>query len=218
MILPKPVQWHGEHVMSDEKYHGAEFAEYLSASRLKKLIGLSPLHASGVDAEPTNDSALVTGSAFHTLALRPADFAAEFVVAPAVDRRTKVGKAEWGAAEADAAASGRTLLKADEHATAAAIADAVRGNRDAVGLLEQCDRIERAYFALVDGVPAKAKPDAWVPGGPMIDLKSLGFRATDHKVASTAVENGWAIQAAWYGSSSRPAGFSRPDQVWFIVA
>ena len=77
------------------------FAEYceipaINNSILARLISKSPLHAKYMrDGDREDTPALSFGRAFHSAVLEPDVFKQEYAVAPKVDRRTKVGKADW---------------------------------------------------------------------------------------------------------------------------
>lgn len=67
----------------------------VSSTDLKK-IAKSPAHYKHWKENPTEDTpALLFGRACHKYMLEKEEFFDEFAVAPAIDRRTKEGKAEW---------------------------------------------------------------------------------------------------------------------------
>ena len=84
----------------------------LNYSGAKELLK-SPAHYQTWLAAPQKESAaLRVGSAVHAAVLEPGHYAADFAVAPDVDRRTKEGKEKW--AEFQTLHAGKTILTTDE--------------------------------------------------------------------------------------------------------
>ena len=74
------------------------------------------------DTEPT--PALQFGAMVHKLLLEPKTFGDEYVIAPTVDRRTKVGKAQWD--EFVESNAGKTVVSVTDYAMAAEMVEKVR--------------------------------------------------------------------------------------------
>lgn len=94
-------------------YPGIDFAEYTrwdacNHSKLKNMR-LTPAHARWLELHPAESTRQQDlGHIVHQALLEPERFEELFLVAPDVDRRTKVGKAEWAAFEERA--QGRTIV------------------------------------------------------------------------------------------------------------
>jgi len=95
-----------------EAYHSSD---RISRGQLWTLHSKSPAHLlSELEAPSRETRAMARGAAMHLALLEPERFLASYVWPDfKVDRRTKVGKAEWEAFEADANAAGKTILGYD---------------------------------------------------------------------------------------------------------
>jgi hypothetical protein len=108
-------------------------------------------------SEPT--PAMLLGSATHTRILEPHLYAAEYIVAPAVDRRTKAGKEAWE--QFQAAANGKAVLTTEQDAQIEAMARAVQDHPAAALVLSQPGVCEASYFWTDEatGEQCKVRPD-----------------------------------------------------------
>ncbi len=184
-------------------------------------IARSPLHywaryldPNRVEPEPT--PAMRLGTAVHTLTLEQDTFAERYVVAPNVDRRTKAGKEEWAAFEAEAA--GRELISADDRATISRMAEAVWTHPAAGALLKLKGKAEQSFLWTDEatGLECKCRPD-WLTddGSLIVDLKTTedaspaGFRKS---IANFR----YHVQAAWYLHGLEQATVRRPEGFIFI--
>lgn len=195
----------------------AEYAALpgLRASYVKTLDASTPAHLAARMAAPDADTdALRIGRALHCRILRPDDYAAEFIVSPKFDRRTKDGKAE---AEAFAAAAGvRTVVTQDEQSQIDMMADAVRAHPSASALLEIAELRETVAVGQIDGVRCKARIDA-IGNGVLIDLKSC-VSAAPRAFARAVCEYGYDLQMAFYAELARQAdGYDAPESVAIIA-
>ena len=78
-----------------------------------KHVAKSPAHFRyWKDHQQEDTPALLFGRAVHKYALEKDDFFSEFAVAPNIDRRTKAGKEEYAAFEADCV--GKDIISADD--------------------------------------------------------------------------------------------------------
>lgn len=201
-------------------FHPMTESEYaalpgLRASYVKTLDASTPAHLAARMAAPDADTdALRIGRAIHCRVLRPDDYAAEFIVSPKFDRRTKDGKAE---AEAFAAAAGgRTVVTQDEQSQIDMMADAVRAHPSAGKLLAMCDMRERVVTGAIDGVRCKARIDA-IGNGVLVDLKSC-VSASPRAFARAVCEFGYDLQMAFYSELARQAdGYDPPQSVGIIA-
>lgn len=148
-------------------------------------------------------AAMILGSAVHCLALERKSFNDRFAVAPECDKRTTVGKERWGAFVAESA--GKTVLPSDgEYGfhKAAAMAEALRGNREFRYLLDKALTVEQPYrwrWGLGDGdtVLCRGKPDIVTTTGVIVDIKTTSDVTTDSWVRD-AWKYGYHRQAAFY--------------------
>jgi hypothetical protein len=129
-------------------FRGLTFSQYcalpgVNHSTLER-VRRSPAHAREWTLHPPEPTAaLALGHAFHVRLLEPERYALEYVVAPEVDRRTKVGRATW--AEWETANAGRFLLKAEEAAAYERMAEAVLEHQAAAELLSGRGAAELAF-------------------------------------------------------------------------
>lgn len=185
--------------MTNDAYHANDA---ISASGLK-LIGRSPLHywAAYIDPnrEPREETpALRLGTAIHAAILEPLRYAAEYAVAPQVDRRTKDGKETWAAFVEECEAKGRTVISAEDHATCMSISE--RLNRHpAASVLFRSGVAETSMF-WVDPeteVVCKCRPDWLIKGVACVDVKST-TDASASQFARSVWNYEYHMAAAWY--------------------
>ena len=146
----------------------------------------SPLHyRTAADAPPTPPTpARLLGQAVHALVLEGETiYQARFAVAPeGINRKTKLGKETWAAFEAEAEATGRAVLTADQGAAVLGMAEAIGRSRTANKLLARC-AVRESTVIWTDpatGTPCKARPDAMDPAsGLLVDLKSTADATLD---------------------------------------
>jgi hypothetical protein len=203
-----------------------ENAEYhrhhaVSKSHLDQ-VARSPLHywARYVDPnriEPQPTPAMRLGTAVHTLTLEQDTWDSRYITAPALDRRTKEGKARW--AEFEAEAGGRELISAEDRAVVSRMAEAVWTHPAAALLLKQLPGKAETTWMWIDdatNLDCKCRPD-WLTDDRslIIDLKTTedaspaGFRKS--------IGN-WRyhVQASWYLDGIERTTGTRPDQFIFI--
>jgi hypothetical protein len=129
-------------------FRGLSFSQYcalpgVNHSTLER-VRRSPAHAREQALHPSEPTAaLALGHAFHVRLLEPERYQLEYVVAPVVDRRTKVGRATW--AEWEAENRGRFLLKAEEARQYDRMAEAVLAHPVAGPLLTGRGASELAF-------------------------------------------------------------------------
>ena len=89
----KKIKKPGIYELSNDEYHEQEALNKSGLLQLSK----SPVHFfewyNAPNEEPTN--AMLVGTALHTAVLEPDKYDQSIIIAPNVDKRTKVGKAEW---------------------------------------------------------------------------------------------------------------------------
>lgn len=159
---------------------------------------------------PRPDSpALRLGRAIHCALLEPERWPSAYVVAPDVDRRTKIGKADWAAFQ-EALDPAAELLSADEHALAERCADAIREHPRAVELLTGV-RTEETLTWTDDatGLPCKARLDTITPRY-VLDLKSTR-RESIAQIKRDFASFLYHGQLAWYHDGAIASRLIPPD-------
>ena len=194
-----------------EQYHRIEA---MSASGSKKMLR-SPMHYRLMRTEPSEPTeAMEFGTAVHTGVLEPDLFAGSVVEAPAINRRTKDGKAEYAAFQA--ANAGRIVLSPDEMARARRCVNAIREHPAASKLLAGPE-VEQSLF-WIDArfkVPCKARTDARNHGG-MIDVKTA-IDASPEGFARAAANLLYHVQGAHYVSAAEHVLNESPQFFAFVV-
>jgi hypothetical protein len=151
------------HQMSNEAYHASSA---ISKSGLD-LIARSPAHFRyAAKREPSR--AMVIGTATHAAILEPDRFREDYVILTGVDdRRASAYK------QAVAVRGEEFVLTGPEGDRIVAMAEAVRGNEWARGVLE-IGHAESSIFATdpVTGVRCRIRPDWLTPHGVCLDLKT----------------------------------------------
>ena len=176
--------------ISNEDYHSSD---RLGASKCKTLLDNPYLFLN--PPERVETTAFNLGSAVHSLVLEPHKFESEFVIAPQVDKRTKVGKATW--AEFIEASEGKTVLTADEGDMAREMAQNVLNSRAGV-LLENAQYKEWSAFSEIDGKEVQCRPDAYSESlGIVFDLKTTDD-AKPASFAKSVAKFGYHLQHAFY--------------------
>lgn len=128
--------------LSNDEYHGS--AGY-SSSQVKKLVEQTPAHlrqSFSDHREPTPNMQL--GTAVHSLVLEPEKFDQDMAVAPEVNKRTKAGREEWLAFEAEHA--GKAIITPEQYDTARRMADSVMAQPMAAALLSDVVTESSVYW------------------------------------------------------------------------
>lgn len=193
----------------------------ISKSHLDQ-VARSPLHywaryldPNRVPTEPT--PAMAIGTAVHTHVLELDQWDARYAIAPeSIDRRTKMGKAEWEVFTT--AATGRTVLSRADAELVMRMGHAVYSHPAAAMLLGLPGKTETTHMwdDAATGLQCKCRPD-WLTddGSLIIDLKTTedaspaGFRKS---IANWR----YHVQAAWYLNGIEQATGTRPNQFIFI--
>ena len=193
----------------------------ISKSHLDQ-VARSPLHywaryldPNRVTIEPT--PAMAIGSAVHTHVLELDQWDSRYAMAPeSIDRRTKMGKAEWEVFTT--AATGRTVLSRADAELVMRMGNAVYGHPAAAMLLNMPGKAETTHMwtDAATGLQCKCRPD-WLTddGSLIIDLKTT--EDASPKGFEKSIAN-WRyhVQAAWYLNGIEQATGKRPDQFIFI--
>ena len=203
---------------SNEDYHSK--SQYISSSLLKTIHSKSVTHY--LEADPPTGKALEVGSAFHTLVLEPHLFDKEYMICPKVDRRTKAGKAMFGAKVAEAKDQEKTLIMQEDYDLVKAMADSV-AQTEYQSLLIDAQGSNKEYSIYIENfrIPdldfdfrVRVRPDLYTRkkltigektyDGMCVDLKSC--QSSSPKEFRRAVYNfSWHVQAAYYQDLLRHA-------------
>lgn len=191
--------------LSSQLQFNVPWEEYLalpgcSITRLKELRR-SPMHYRYRLENPKESAPLTFGRAAHCAVLEPERFDADHAVWA---RRTasenlapRNGK-HWDAFRAEHA--GRTIITADEYASAVTLQRAVRGNPDAAKLLETGDAEVTMQWSIM-GHAAKGRLDWLNPtyeGRPaLVGLKSTRD-CRERQFGRQSATLGYHLQWAWY--------------------
>jgi exodeoxyribonuclease VIII len=202
-------------------------ATYHSHSAVSKshldLVAKSPLHywsryldPNRVPQEPT--AAMAIGSAVHTHVLELDQWDAQYVVAPAgIDRRTKVGKAEWEVFQT--AIGTRTVISREDADLVMRIGRSVLSHPAAAYLLGLPGKAETTHMWVdeISGLQCKCRPDWLLDDGSMIvDLKTTED-ASPKEFQRSIAKWRYHVQASWYLDGLQHATGKRPEQFVFIA-
>jgi len=175
--------------MTDYYTHNA-----ISASGLK-LIAKSPAHYHASLTAPVEQTpAMAFGSAVHAAILEPDEFDNRYTVMPeGLTRQSKEGKEVYAAI----IASGRSVISHDDMHRIRDMQAAVNAHPAASFALSQPAFIEQPHLFMLNGVPAKMKPDFIIEGRGIYDLKTT-TDASPAQFQRQIMRLDMAIQAAFY--------------------
>lgn len=187
------------------------------------LVAKSPLHywaryldPNRVPQEPT--AAMAIGSAVHTHVLELDQWDSQYVVAPAgMDRRTKVGKAEWEVFQT--AIGTRTVISREDADLVMRIGRSVLSHSAAAYLLGLPGKAETTHMwhDEISGLQCKCRPDWLLDDSSMIvDLKTTED-ASPKAFQQSIAKWRYHVQAAWYLDGIEKATGKRPEQFIFIA-
>lgn len=193
----------------------------ISKSHLDQ-VARSPLHywaryldPNRVIPEPT--PAMAIGSAVHTHVLELDQWDSHYAIAPeSIDRRTKMGKAEWEVFTT--AATGRTVLSRADADLVMRMGHAVYSHPAAAMLLSLPGKAETTHMwtDVATGLQCKCRPDWLTDDGRLIvDLKTTE-NASAREFARSIAQWRYFLQASWYLDGIEQATGTRPDQFIFI--
>ena len=181
--------------MNDQEYFALDA---INATLLKDIIKQSPVHAQARRArkdEPTPQMKL--GTAVHA-AILDTNWDDAIAVAPAVDRRTKAGKAEYS--EFLETVDNKTIITADQFNLVEQMKIAVFDHPEAKRLLGNCTDSEHVRVFEYGGEKCKAKIDALDDGHTIIDIKTTSD-ASPQAFAKQSANYLYHMQLAWYARS-----------------
>jgi len=193
----------------------------ISKSHLDQ-VARSPLHywAAFLDLarQPREaTAAMAIGSALHTHVLELDQWDARYVTAPdGIDRRTKMGKAEWEVFTT--ASTGRTVLTKADADLVMRMGRAVFGHPAAAMLLGLPGKAETTHMwtDAATGLQCKCRPD-WLTddGRIMVDVKTTE-NASPREFARSIATWRYHVQAAWYLDGIEQSTGTRPEQFLFV--
>ena len=159
------------------------------------------------------------GSAVHTHILELDQWDAQYVVAPAgIDRRTKVGKAEWEVFQT--AIGTRTVISREDADLVMRIGRSVLGHPAAAYLLGLPGKAETTHMWVDEatGLQCKCRPDWLLDDGSMIvDLKTTTEDASPKEFQRSIAKWRYHVQASWYLDGIEKATGNRPHSFVFIA-
>ena len=183
-----------------------------------KLMGICPkAYKWSVDEmladEPT--AAMNFGTAVHWRVLQPERYLAQVAVKPDVDRRTKVGKAEYE--EFLLANPGKVIITAEEAETCQAIARELETLTAAKKFLRPAEyELTLVWRDRETGIYCKARLDCYQEHtGVVTDLKTT-VSALYHRFSKSIFDYGYHQQGAWYLSGLRRLGL--PAKHFLLLA
>lgn len=180
--------------MSNNTYHNSEGISKSGLDLIAKCPALyKDRYIDGNKSEPT--SAMIIGSATHTAVFEPHLFDLEYAVAPAVDKRTKAGKAAFAAFEEES--KGKHVLTADSYANIMAISNAVRTDSRVSQILKYGEAENSIFHEDEDtGELIKVRPD-WMHEDLLVDLKTT-VDASPDGFSKSCFNFRYHVQAAMY--------------------
>lgn len=179
--------------LTNEQYHRAEGLSFSGMKHLMKSVAHYREYLR-TPSEPT--PAMLLGTAVHSAVLEDGIERGVVVGAPAVDRRTKDGKAQWEAFMSEH--RGKIILPWDAFQYAGMISKAVKDHPLAQGLLTG-GKAERSIFWTdpETGILCKCRPDFLRDDGVVIDLK-VTTDASAHAFQRTVGRFRYEVQSALY--------------------
>lgn len=199
--------------MTNADYH-ADTA--ISKSDLD-LIAKSPMHYKHYKNAPKEQTpAMLLGSVTHKLVLEPDKFTDEYAVAPAVDKRTKDGKATWSEFM-EKVTDKHTVIDETLYKQAKEIAESVLNHPVAAKLLHG-GQAEISYFwETSDGIKCKCRLDYL-----RSDIKTIiDFKTTQNsspeEFTKSAYNYRYHVQAAWYMDGLKNCGVDIDNFIFIAV-
>lgn len=196
--------------LSNHDYHSLPS---LSSTGAKLVLEAPAKYAYSREQPKTSTASMQLGTAVHSAVLEDGE---DMEVVEASSWRTAAAKE----ARADAEAAGKVALLPQEAATVNAIRDAVYAHPVAAELLShKHGRVEESYLWTDQetGVDMRARPDLYVPGKAVVDLKTSGTAVDAHSFTNTIARFQYHLQAAWYLNAVYAAHRDPTEFVWIAV-
>lgn len=187
--------------------HGMPFEAYLAVDAISAhglmQIERSPAHFDHTRRQPHAPTpAQALGALTHLAVLEPEEYTRRVRIAPETDRRTKAGKEDYAAFEADVGRiPGAIIATPDHDATARGMREAVMRHPFARALLAD-GHAEVTLRWDLEATACKARPD-WVCVGHevIVDLKTAADASPD-AFAKAAGNWKYHLQCAWYADAA----------------
>ena len=180
----------------DEKLYHDSFG--LNQSRLKKILKSPAHYKHSIEFPEAPTAAMTFGSAVHKMFFEPHQFNDYYSDIGAIDRRTKVGKAQYE----DVMTSGLTPLKSDVLESVKECVESLKANKLAMNLIGARPGVvdvEASAYGYVDNrILSRGRADAihW-ERGLIADLKTTSD-VMPHSFQKHSFNMGYHIQAAYY--------------------
>ena len=206
-------------------YHDIPFDTYAGWPAINHSIlrhfKKTPAHAHWAMTHDEHTDAKELGFLVHLAALEPDLYRKDVVVAPKVDKRTKIGKAEWAAFEREA--GDKHIAKADDAQVAKAILENVGRHAFARELLRSqgAKEVSIVWRDAETGILCKGRLDRITmisDQGVIVDVKTIGKPATTHNFQTSIQMYDYAGQAAFYlqGLATLLADQPIPKFIWVV--
>lgn len=217
-FTPTPGEWIDG--LPNEAYHAAAGH---SSTYLRTALRKSPWYAAEQRRRGHVETASQAfGTMAHTAILEPEALESRYLFAPGIDARTKAGKERLAELEAEAAASGRQLLREEPDAVVQLQKDA-HSHPVVRAVFQREHHVERSLWWKdeASGLLLKARPDLYVPDwsethGLMADLKSSQDCLKPAFQRSVA-RYGYAQQAAQYVAGFEALHGKPCHFAWIVV-
>lgn len=178
--------------MTNEEYHRRD---ELSNTGNNTIIDESPAHFQYYRQNPPEQTAaMITGTVVHTATLEPERFLDTHVAMPECDRRTKAGKEFYEKFIIEN--HGKTVMSAPTYHQVFGMIGSVMAHKSAKAILQK-NHNELSFFAELEGVKCRCRPDILREGRLIADLKTTddaGFRGFQKSFANYKYHR----QAAFY--------------------
>lgn len=208
-------------------YHDIGMAEYNAfpdstrSSLLNLAIQRTPAHARWAQLYPSPETeALRLGTIAHIGILEPDLFLTEYAEGPAVDLRTKMGRALWERALEEH--QGRQVLRPKEYQTVAAIIESIwerpehQTIRDFLGANDERE-VTIVYRDPATQVLARVRLDmVGLRVGSAGDLKT-STDASEYAFAKSVADYGYDLQSAMQIEACEVVGWDVLDYAWVVV-
>tara|TARA_R110002020_G_scaffold57022_3_gene157204 strand:- start:250 stop:1017 length:768 start_codon:yes stop_codon:yes gene_type:complete len=178
---------------ANEYYHSQK--QFLSSTTIKTISKKSLLHA--LEMKPIQSNALVVGSALHSYVLERDNFQHEFIIAPKLNRRTKVGKSEWETLNKTAETTGKQIITEQDYDMIKKMSEKIYDDEICKKLLSNGEPEVSFYEENFMDTWVKVRPDYYVEDKYVVDLKSCQD-ASPRAFKYDIFKYGWHIQAAFY--------------------
>jgi hypothetical protein len=191
----------------------------IGSTALRTLVLETPAHFEAQQACPVDETKdMRIGTYVHTSWLESERWRREFVAAPAWQHHgnSKEGKAERAAFRA--AAEGRIVVDADEHALVESMAAALRKHPAASRLLSDADAIEPSIFFddETTGVECRDRPDLVTKSRICVELKTCQD-ASQGGFGRTIANSAYHVQLAHHDAALRAVDIEPAALVWVAV-